>query len=186
MRVLRDAHMPTHVIAATQQDQNPSTTPVMLPIDRAMFEEAFPNEERIIIPPAQPGSTSPVPRYITSTNGRELVVALPVIQITVPHVRSLALLLLFGMGLETDFNLLSWSLLPVNVVEEFPNAAAMSLILSKYPDDKFSSIYRQCHGIWMNSLALGLEHPRMVQLLQTAFNIAAEARKIRHGSSRHA
>ena len=76
--------------------------------------------------------------------------------------------------------------LPVNVVEEFPNAAAMSLILSKYPDDKFSSIYRQCHGIWMNSLALGLEHPRMVQLLQTAFNIAAEARKIRHGSSRHA
>ena len=26
----------------------------------------------------------------------------------------------------------------------------------------------------------------MVQLLQTAFNIAAEARKIRHGSSRHA
>lgn len=183
MQVVRDAHMPTHVLAATQSGQNSATPPLMLPIDRTLFEQAFPIE--LNIPPPPPGSTAPIPRYITSTNGQHLVVALPVVPITVPHARSLALLLLFGMGLETDTNLLSWSLLPVNVVEEFPNAAAMALILSRHPDEKFKSIYRHNHGIWMNTLALSLNNQRMYQLVQTAWNVTAEAHRIRQGSSRH-
>ncbi|KDR77261.1 hypothetical protein GALMADRAFT_246565 [Galerina marginata CBS 339.88] len=182
MRVTRDAHMPTHVLAVTQTDQQPSTPPLMLPIDRSLFERAFRND--LNFPLAYPGSIAPIPRLVSAGDSQPvLMVSLPVVPIPVPHIRSLALLLLFGMGLETDLNLLSWNLLPVNVVEEFPNAAAMSLVLSRKSDDRFESIYKHNQGLWRNILALGLTDTRILELVHTAWNVTAEARRIRQRSS---
>ncbi|KAF8964764.1 hypothetical protein BDZ97DRAFT_1904280 [Flammula alnicola] len=178
MQVIRDAHMPTHVLAATQPDQSPASPPLMLPIDATLFARGFPIE--LNIPPTPPGTIAPIPR--TVGDSQALVVNLPVVQISVPHVSSLPLLLLYGLGLEIETNLLAWSLLPVNVVEEFPNAAAMALILSRNRDDRFERIYRHNQGIWKNILAMGLHDTRILELVQTAWNVTAEARRIRQRS----
>lgn len=177
MRVLRDAHMPTHVLAATQSDQDIDAAPMMLPIDRTLFERGFRID--LSIPSATPGSTAPIPRSLTVGDAQILVVNLPVVTVRVPHLPSFALLLLFGMGLETNTNLLSWKLLPVNVVEEFPNASAMSLILSRAPQDTFDTVYRHNQGLWKNTLAMGLTNNRIVQVVQTAWNVSAESRRVR-------
>jgi hypothetical protein len=182
MQVSRDAHMPTHVLAVTAPDQNPSIPPVMLPIDVTRFERAFRFD--LNIPPAPPGSTAPIPYTDTVGDSQVLMVTLPVLFITVPHVASLPLLLLFGMKLETHLNLLAWSLLPVNVVEEFPNAAAMALILSRTRDDQFERTYRHNQGIWKNTLALGFNDASIDEIVQTAWNVTAEARRIRHRAAR--
>jgi len=180
MQVLRDGNLPSHLLAVMQTDQTPSTPPLMLPVDATLFARGFRAE--LNIPATAPGIAAPIPWRLE--NSQVLVVTLPVIQITVPHVRSLPLLLLYGMGLETEQNLLAFSLLPVNVVEEFPNAAAMSLILSRYRDDSFERTYRHNQGIWKNILALGLNDTRNLELVQNAWNVTAEARRIRQRSSR--
>lgn len=182
MQVSRDAHMPTHVLAVTSQDQNPSTPPVMLPIDITLFERGFRLELDIPLPP--PGSTAPVPHMQTQGDSQILMVALPVHFLVVPHVTSLPLVLLFGMKLETQLNLLAWSLLPVNVVEEFPNAAAMALILSRVPDDQFGRMYRHNQGIWKNTLALGFSDSKIDDVVHTAWNVTAEARRLRQRAAR--
>jgi hypothetical protein len=182
MYVVRDAHMPTHVLAATQTDQDPSAPPLMLPIDITLFERGFPIELNII--PAVPGTTAPIPRYISIDDSQVLMVDLPIVPISIPHVSSLPLLLLYGMHLETDTNILSFKLLPVNVVEEFPNAAAMSTVLSQHGDQTFENTYRHNQGLWRNILAMGLNNTEILELVQMAWNITTEARRIRHRSAR--
>ena len=177
MHVSRDDYMPTHVLAVTSPDQNPSTPPVMIPIDITLFEQGFRFD--LDIPPPSPSTTAPVPYKHTQGDSQILVVALPVHFLVVPHVNSLPLVLLFGMKLETHLNFLAWSLLPVNVVEEFPNAAAMALILSRLPDDQFDRTYRHNYGIWKNTLALGFTDPKIDDVVHTAWNITAEARRVR-------
>ncbi|KAF8153098.1 hypothetical protein B0H34DRAFT_800349 [Crassisporium funariophilum] len=183
MQVLRDAHMPTHVLAVVQPDWHTSSPPLMLPIDAARFAHGFRVE--LNLPSPLPGTPAPIPQTVTMNGAagndphQVLIVRLPVVPITVPHVSSLPLLLLYGMGLETQHNLLAWSLLPVNVVEEFPNAAAMALILSRMRDDRFERTYRHNQGIWKNGLSLGLHENRILELVQTAWNVTAEARRIR-------
>ncbi|KAH9477864.1 hypothetical protein JR316_0010096 [Psilocybe cubensis] len=175
MHVVRDARMPTHLLAATQSDQNPvKTSPLMLPIDRVLFERGFRID--LNFPPAT--SITPKPRSITVGDSQVLYVNLPVIPINVPHLSSLALLLLYAMGLETNLNILAWKLLPVEVVEEFPNAAAMSTILSRRPQAEQESIYRHNQGLWKNILALGLNNARIIQVVQTAWNVTADARRV--------
>ncbi|KIM46453.1 hypothetical protein M413DRAFT_441547 [Hebeloma cylindrosporum] len=178
MYVLRDAHMPTHVLAATQPGQNPSVPPLMLPIDLNLFEHGFPIE--LNIPPAIPGTTAPVPRLVLLGGSRVLMVNLPIVPLTIPHANSLPILLLYGMRLETDTNILSFNLLPVNVVEEFPNAAAMSTILARHPDETFEKTYRHNQGLWKNILSMGLNHTPVLELVQMVWNITAEARRIRY------
>lgn len=174
MPVIRDAHMPSHVLAVFQANANPTPPPSMLPIDAALYENGFRVE--LNLPQAPPGSTSPIP-CLDST--QKLVVTLPVVPLSVPHAPSLPLLLLFGMGLETQPNLLAWRLLPANVVEEFPNAAAMAQVLSRLREDRFEQIFRYNQGMWKNVLALGLRSPDLVELVQTVWNVTADARKIR-------
>ncbi|KAF5323104.1 hypothetical protein D9611_009217 [Ephemerocybe angulata] len=176
MTVTRDAHMPTHVLAAVPTD-DPECPPLMLPIDASLYEHGFRID--INIPAAEAGSTAPVP-YI---QGDALIVTLPVLPITVPDTSSLALLLLFGLSLETIHNLLAWRLLPSQVIEEFPNAATMALILSRARQDQFDRIFRFNQGLWRNALSLGLKDAQLVQLIQTAWNVTAEARRIRTRSS---
>lgn len=177
MIVTRDAHMPTHILAAVPPE-NPSDgsnpfPPLMLPIDSSLYDAGF--RADISIPAAPPGSTAPIPQTV----GDSLVVTLPVVAVTVPDTSSLALLLLFGMGLETQSNLLAWRLLPSQVIQEFPNAATMAQILSRARQDQFDRIFRFNQGIWRNILALGLKETRLVELVQTAWNVTAEARRIR-------
>jgi len=177
MQVIRDAHMPTHVLAVTAPEHNTSSPPLMLPIDATLFEQGFRFD--LNIPQTPPGTLAPVPHTQTVGDSQVLMVTLPVLPIVVPHVTSLPLLLLFGMKLETQHNLLAWSLLPVNVVEEFPNAAAMALILSRDHNDRFDRTYRHNHGIWKNILALGMNNQKISGVVQTAWNVTAEARRIR-------
>lgn len=177
MQVTRDAHMPTHVLAVTSPDQHPSSPPLMLPIDVTLFEQGFRFD--LNIPPTPPGSIAPIPYPVIVGDVQVLMVTLPVIFITVPHLASLPLLLLFGMQLETQLNLLAWSLLPVNVVEEFPHPATMALFLSRNSDDQFDRTYRYNHGIWKNTLALGFNDHRISDVVHTAWNVTAEARRIR-------
>jgi hypothetical protein len=89
------------------------------------------------------------------------------------------LLLLFGLGLETEPNLLACRLLPANVIEEFPNASAMAYVLSRLRDDRFEQLLRYNQGIWKNILALGLKNAVLVEMVQTVWNVTAEARRIR-------
>lgn len=182
MQVSRDAHMPTHLLAVTSPEQNPSSPPLMLPIDITLFERGFRFD--LNISPVPPGSTAPIPYTQTTGDSQVLMVTLPVLFLTVPHVASLPLLLLFGMRLETQLNLLAWSLLPVNVVEEFPNAAAMALILSHTRDEPFDRTYRHNQGIWKNTLAFGLKDPSIDEVVHTAWNVTAEARRIRQRTAR--
>ncbi|KAF9046582.1 hypothetical protein BJ165DRAFT_1527663 [Panaeolus papilionaceus] len=183
MHVLRDAHMPTHVLAVVQSDAagsqaQPAKPPTMLPIDASRFDQGFRID--LGIPLALPGTLRPVP-FPSNTTGT-LLVTLPVVHVTVPHIPSLPLLLLFAMQLETQYTLLSFNLLPVNVVEEFPNAAAMSSILSRCSDDRFDRYYYHNQGIWKNILSLGVNDNNIYNVVQTAWNVTADARRLR---SRH-
>ena len=162
----RDAPRPTHVLAASSPDQ-PTIPPLMLPIDAALFSRGFPLD--LALPTAPTG-----PR----ANGSGTL-TLPVVHLSVPHPGTLPLLLLFGMGLEREPNMLAWALLPVSVVEEFPNAAAMSLVLARVPSERFERVFRHNQGLWRNILSLGLTDAAMYQLVQTAWNVTAEARRIR-------
>ena len=172
MTVTHDAHMPTHVLAAVPSG-NPDAVPLMLPIDSSLYDAGF--RVDINIPAAPPGSTAPVPHTADGT----LVVTLPVIPITVPDTSTRPLLLLYGLGLETHPNFLTWRLLPSQVIEEFPNAATMALILSRARQEQFDRIFRFNQGLWRNILSLGLKDVHTVELVQTAWNVTAESRKIR-------
>jgi hypothetical protein len=172
MPVIRDAHMPSHALAVTQPNANAL---LILPVDASLYEQGFRVE--LNLPQAPPGSTSPVPRQVEGT--QNLVVTLPVVPLSVPHISSLPLLLLFGLGLETQPNLLAWRLLPTNVVEEFPNASEMAQVLSRLREDRFEQLFRYNQGMWKNVLALGLKCSELVELVQTVWNVTAEARRIR-------
>lgn len=166
--------MPSHVLALYQSTTTSSTLPLMVPVDAAMYTNGFRVD---LIPPATPGTTSPVP-YNDPSSGVQTV-ALPVVPALVPHVASIPLLLLFGLKLETQTNLLALRLLPPQVIEEFPNAAAMAQVMSLLPEDEIHRrvIYNQ--GIWKNVLALDVKDASIVELIQTAWNVTAEARRLR-------
>ncbi len=175
MRVLRDAHMPTHVFAARQSDQSHFTPPTMLPFDAALFEKGF--QLNLNIPPVPPGSTAPVPRIDEET--RMLTVSLPVISITVPHVESLPLLLLYAMKLETDLIVLARNLLPGHVLGEFPSLPAMITFLSPIGDQGFERIFRFNQGMRNNTLAMVPRADNLQTVISNAWNAVAEAHRAR-------
>jgi hypothetical protein len=70
------------------------------------------------------------------------------------------------------------------VVEEFPNAAAMSTVLSRHHDQTFESTYRHNQGLWRNILSMSLNNTQILELVQMVWNITTEARRIRHRSTR--
>ena len=171
--------MPTHVLSARQSDQ-PNSVPTILPINSSLFEQAF--SLNLEIPPAPPGSTAPVPRIDDRT--QNLVVSLPVIHITVPHVESLPLLLLYAMGLERDLLLLAHHLLPGKVVGEFPGLPAMLTFLCMLGDLEFDSIFRLNQGMRNNSLSMVPVAEELNTVISNAWNAAAEARRARQRGAR--
>ncbi|KAK7460831.1 hypothetical protein VKT23_008760 [Stygiomarasmius scandens] len=173
MPIVRDAHMPTHVLAVTQTTNSYSTIPpLMIPVDFNMYSDGF----RVsIIPTPLPGTASPVP----IVNGSSAMVSLPVVPISVPHVQSLPLLLLFGLGLERNTNALALRMLPSEVVAEFPNAATMAQLMARLDDRHFKRRLEFNQGMWQNVLALDLRDITLLNLIRTAWNITAEARGLR-------
>lgn len=180
MRVFRDAHMPTHVLAARQSDQIHSSPPTMLPVDVTLFESGF--HINLNIPPAPPGSTAPVPRIDEGTH--MLIVSLPVIAITVPHVESLPLLLLYAMKLETDLLVLARNLLPGQVVGEFPSLPAMVTFLSLIGDYGFERIFRFNQGMRNNTLAMVPKADDLHVVISNAWNAVAEVHRARQRETR--
>jgi len=182
MSVTRNGRMPTHALAAFPSAADPSvpSIPLVLPIDARIYQEGFRLD--INIPDASPGWTPPAPHTV----GDSLVVTLPVIPVTVPDPTSLSLILLFGMGLETQSNYLAWRLLPSQVIQEFPNAATMSVILARARGEQFDRIFNFNQGVWRNCLALGLKETKLVELVQMAWNVTAEAKRIRQRNAANA
>lgn len=174
MPVLRNAHLPTHVFAVVEADADPSVPPLIVPIDAAFYVHGFRVD---LLPQAPQGTAPPVPQFTPQSQSQ--VVTLPVVPISVPHVASIPLLLLFGLGLETQTNLLAWRLLPPHVIEEFPNAAAMAQVMARLGDEQLRRHIIYNHGLWKNVLALGIKDTRIVELVQTAWNVTAEARRLR-------
>jgi len=180
--VLRDAHMPSHVLAVTQTERHPrGTPPTLIPIDAVLFDRGFRTELNLPQPP--PGSTAPVPRAApANVSPTRLVVTLPLVSVTIPHLSSLPLLLLFGLGLETQPNTLAYRLLPTSVVYEFPDASVMASTLSyELTIEELRAVYDRNCGMWQNSLALGLKEGRIEEVIRLAWNVTAEARKLRSG-----
>lgn len=172
--VIRDAHMPTHALAL----MSPENVHLLIPLHSDLYNANFRVE---LLPQPPPGTAAPIPH--TTSGSLIQQVTLPVVQAQVPHVASLPLLLLYALDLETDTNLLAWSMLPSEVVEEFPNAAAMAQIMAHVDDeDDFQSRLKFTQGLWKNTLALGLQNTSIVGLIHTAWNVIAEARRIRQRS----
>jgi len=123
-------------------------------------------------------------------------VALPIVPLQVPHAPSIALLLLYALGVHTDPSALAAALLPLSVAEEFPSAAAMAQAMAAHCDRENDAsevgtsgggargwrslerymLYNQ--GMWKNVLALGLQDSRVMSVVQTVWNVTAESRKI--------
>lgn len=173
---------PTHVLAVTHTNAPPNSPRLMLPVDSGLYARGF--DPDLAWPSDDPPEETPMGTATddasapVSTDG-DISLSLPVVQLTVPDLTSLPLLLLFGLGLETDTNLLPWRLLPSQVVEEFPAPAAMAQIFARFREEHFERFHMYIHGIWKNILALGLKNNQVVEIVSTAWSVASEARRIR-------
>jgi len=178
MRVKRDAHVPSHVLAVfdiPESEWGSSYRPLLVPIRVDLFTRDFRTN---IIPPSPPGSTFPVPHSIQHAVGQ--FVTLPVIPMLVPHAPSIPLLLLFGLGLETRSHLLCCQLLPPEVIGEFPAPPTMAnLMATLCSDDQLREHSKFNQGLWKNILSLGPRDSKFIELVQTAWNVTVEARRIR-------
>ncbi|KAJ7701837.1 hypothetical protein B0H17DRAFT_1044879 [Mycena rosella] len=166
------SRMATHVLAVRPSDGNPKSPLLMVPVDGPLYHQCFGRAD--FVPQS---TTAPAPHLLA---GAQLPsVTLPVIPVEVPHGASLPLVLLFGLGLETDLNLLASRILPPEVIGEFPNAAAMSTVMSRYKEHLFDWYLQYNQGMWKNILALGPRNTALVELVQTAYKVLADARRMR-------
>ncbi|TCD63199.1 hypothetical protein EIP91_005866, partial [Steccherinum ochraceum] len=109
MPVLRDAHMPTHVLAITDAPVLPRLQPnpvpmhpILAPINAELFATKFSNDvAQLSSLYTTPGSLMPVPFWNTKTLSQE--VTLPVIPLVAPHPASLPLLIFYGLGLHRNY-----------------------------------------------------------------------------------
>ena len=173
--------MPSHVLAVfdiPESEWGSSYEPLLVPIRVDLFTRDFRTN---IIPPSPPGSTFPVPHSVQHTVGQ--FVTLPVIPMLVPHAPSIPLLLLFGLGLETRSQLLCCHLLPSEVIGEFPAPPTMAnLMATLCSDDQLREYSRFNQGLWKNILSLGPRDLKFIEVVQTAWNVTVEARRIRKRS----
>ncbi|KII91695.1 hypothetical protein PLICRDRAFT_38521 [Plicaturopsis crispa FD-325 SS-3] len=179
MPILRDAHMPTHVLAIYDKPGVEHGLPGVQPLMAPIHADAFVRRFRIdVIPAGVPGSTLPVPHHSDNGSG-QVVVTLPVVPLQVPHAPSVPLLLLFSLHPQLQPGDMAWRLLPPDVIEEFPMAATMAQILSRYSDRALREYVTFNQGLWKNVLALAATDVTVVKMVQTAWNVTADARRIR-------
>jgi len=169
------SRMPTHVLAILPPEDNPRVPTLMVPVDAHLYHQCFGGAD--LLPQLPPGTPAPVP-YLDP--GAQLPsVTLPVVPVTAPHGLSIPLVLLFGLGLETDLNLLAQRMLPAQVIGEFPHAPAMAGVMSKLPEAQFHWYLEYTQGIWKNILALAPRNTDLVALVKTAYKVVADARRMR-------
>ena len=65
------------------------------------------------------------------------------------------------------------------VLEGLKTGLSKEQVLSQLGDDLFNRVVRYNKGLWANVLALGLRDAQLTGLVQTAWNVAAEARRMR-------
>ncbi|KAF9022398.1 hypothetical protein BDZ89DRAFT_1070680, partial [Hymenopellis radicata] len=118
-------------------------------------------------------SNQPIPSFTRTNQNITLPLVIPAI--TIPHPPSLAFLLLQDLS-END---VAFQMLPPNVVGEFPNAAAMAQVMSFVGNEEFERRMVWNGGMWRNVLGLGLQNERLVGVVRTAWNVTADARRLR-------
>ncbi|KAJ3563873.1 hypothetical protein NP233_g8654 [Leucocoprinus birnbaumii] len=185
LTTLNASRYPSHCLAVTQSNAPPNSPALMLPVCKDLYKRGFnpnlhwPKEDD---PPEisdDTEETSDLPVTIPPLSEGPVKISLPVHTISVPHLVSLPLVLLFGLGLETDVERLAYRLLPSSVVAEFPAAPAMAEIFARFPEQQFERHYLNLKGFWGNILSLGLKDQRIVEMVSKAWNVASEARRIR-------
>ncbi|KAA1471899.1 hypothetical protein DENSPDRAFT_880854 [Dentipellis sp. KUC8613] len=185
-----DTHLPTHLLAVFDLPFGAPDTPVTLIPVRADTLAAHLSAD-IPLPPALPPSTiahahphshshahahtSASPHSHSHAHTRTL--RLPVIPIQVPHAPSIPLLL--QHTLFPDPSTLAAQLLPLAAVEEFPSAAAMAHVMAACCDgDRLARYLTYNQGVWKNVLALGVRDREVAGVVQTVWNVTAEARRV--------
>ncbi|KIJ16451.1 hypothetical protein PAXINDRAFT_75748 [Paxillus involutus ATCC 200175] len=175
--VLKDAHIPSHVLAVfdiPESEWEPSYRPIMVPIHADLYSRDFRTN---IIPPSPPGTPYPIPYNIPQSSGQ--FVSLQVVPIQVPHAPSIPLLFLFALGLESRSHLLCCRLLPPEVIAEFPAPAVMARSMSELcSGGQLTEYITFNQGLWKNILSLGPRDTQFVGMVQTAWNVTVEARRI--------
>ncbi|KAI0287175.1 hypothetical protein BC826DRAFT_69026 [Russula brevipes] len=198
--------LPTHVLAVHDAPPTDPNAPVMLiPIDI----DAFSRKLRVDIAGARQHPHPPtriLPAVALSAAAAAVAgaplpptVTVPVVPLQVPHVPSIALLLVYALGVRANPSALAAALLPLSVAEEFPSSAAMAQAMAALCERDTSdalpngsgvggagaggwqlldryTVYN--HGIWKNVLKLGLQDSRVMSVVQTVWNVTAESRKI--------
>ncbi|KAJ6618722.1 hypothetical protein B0H10DRAFT_2164121 [Mycena sp. CBHHK59/15] len=168
------AQMPTHVLAIVPPDGNSSAAPLMIPVDVNMYHQCFSRADLLPSFPGRASTHSPLRPWGPTPHHHPARHSYHGAARRVPP-----LLFLFGLGLETDLNLLASRILPPDVIGEFPNAAAMATVMSRLREPQFEWYLRYNQGIWKNVLALAPRNTALVELVQTAWNVTADARRIR-------
>lgn len=174
--VREGTRMPTHLFVLSDGSSSGLTSPyVLAPVPADLFAQKFRSE---VIPPVRPDSPSPIPRNEPSSSKQ--IITLPVIPLTVPHAPSIPLLLLYALGLPPHMTGMATHLLPLEAIEEFPSAAAMSQAMARVCDESELRRYVAFNqGLWKNILALGPKDTQVIELVQTAWNVTAEARRMK-------
>ncbi|TDL27974.1 hypothetical protein BD410DRAFT_338043 [Rickenella mellea] len=155
--------------------------------------------------PISPGGRSKSPARL-----RRSVLSLPVTPFNVPHASSLPLLLVSALAIVPP-NCIAASLLPQALLGELPACPAILSYALAYPGSSGSSrrrstritedrdvaergrdkegdgdahlkrLAKQNSGMWKNVLALGVKDRELTTLVEIAWNITAEAQRLRFG-----
>ncbi|KAI0059985.1 hypothetical protein BV25DRAFT_1012538 [Artomyces pyxidatus] len=171
LAVLHTTHpaaLPTHVLAVFDTKLTDHYAPVtLIPVDLEHLTSRIRADVR-----APAGRLLPAPP-------RARTLTLPVLPLQVPHAPSTPLLLLFALGLRADPSALAARLLPLAAVEEFPSAAAMAHAMAAHCDqERLGDYLAYNQGVWKNVLFLGVRDARVMRVVQTVWNVTAEARKL--------
>ncbi|KAI0050299.1 hypothetical protein FA95DRAFT_642222, partial [Auriscalpium vulgare] len=164
----RAPRLPTHVLAVFDTPLTDHYAPVTLvPIDLDLFTAKLRADVR-------PAAARPLPPARAP-----YTLSVPVLPLQVPHAASAPLLLVFALGIRSDPSALAARLLPIVAVEEFPSAAAMAQAMAAHCDqDRLGRYIAYNQGVWKNVLFLGVADARVMGVVQTVWNVTADARKL--------
>ncbi|KAF9444287.1 hypothetical protein P691DRAFT_351275 [Macrolepiota fuliginosa MF-IS2] len=176
---------PTHCLAVTQTNAPPNSPILILPVDSGLYAKGFsrdfvwPSEDDPPENPFEAEATDDMPVTIPQISEGPVKISLSVVSIVVPHPPSLPLLLLLGLGLETDVERLPYRLLPTAVVAEFPAPSGMAEVFAQFPEQQFERYYMSIGGLRGNMLSTGLKDRRIKDIVDTAWQVATSARRLR-------
>ncbi|KAJ7628661.1 hypothetical protein FB45DRAFT_918904 [Roridomyces roridus] len=167
------SRQPTHLFAILPPEDNARVPTLMIPVSAGLYGQSFAAD----LLPA--GTALPVPHIQNGNGAQPPCVTLPVVPVSAPHSLSIPLVLLFGLGLETDRNLLAQRMLPAQVIGEFPHFPAMVGVMAKLPEQQFEWYLGYTHGMWKNVLALAPKDAGLVEFVQMAHKVIVEAGRLR-------